>query len=596
MLVEITVKTSNNSQKRVYDKKQVCPFCHTPQSKLPRHMYSKHPEERDVAHHMAATDQQTRTLLMTKMRNLGNHLHNKKVLADKKGELFVVYRPSQSASLHPYNYVPCSTCLGWYRKRELWKHKTKCVLNPDKEQKKNHVKESRALLADGKTPRLAEVFSGMREDNITFTVRGESTLARYADFLLQRTAHYHTKLGYVRNSLRELGRLTLTYRELNSSSASIKDMLDPRNFQKLITATQNVAGYNENSVQFKKPSLALRIGHSLKKCAMILKASALEDQDRVSVQQINDFIALYDLRWSVNVSANAHRTLDECKRNAIKLVPLSTDVKIMSDYLKRQIHHFSHQLETVKERTAYHELQKALLCLIIMFNRRRAGEASRIQLEDYFRAEESQLEFSELGLSSLEQALCQSFSRIEIVGKRGRTVPVLLTQSMKQALDLLVNARPAMKLERDNKFLFANVSPGSLTHVRGTDVVRQFSAQSGVERPEAMRSTSLRKQIATMTQIVNLKDNELDILASFMGHDVRVHREYYRIPQEAAQVAKVTKLLLSLEAGQIQEHAGKSLADIDVNLEEDLACKFYAKIDIETWHTNRRFYSKACDE
>jgi hypothetical protein len=34
----------------------------------------------------------------------------------------------------------------------------------------------------------------------------------------------------------------------------------------------------------------------------------------------------------------------------------------------------------------------------------------------------------------------------------------------------------------------------------------------------------MRKHIDTMSQVINLKGNELDILANFMGHDVRIHK------------------------------------------------------------------------
>ena len=33
-----------------------------------------------------------------------------------------------------------------------------------------------------------------------------------------------------------------------------------------------------------------------------------------------------------------------------------------------------------------------------------------------------------------------------------------------------------------------------------------------------------------MSQILNLNENELDVLARFMGHDIKVHRKYYRLP------------------------------------------------------------------
>ncbi|XP_064647457.1 uncharacterized protein LOC135500139 [Lineus longissimus] len=62
----------------------------------------------------------------------------------------------------------------------------------------------------------------------------------------------------------------------------------------------------------------------------------------------------------------------------------------------------------------------------------------------------------------------------------------------------------------------------------------------------------------------------MDIVAKFLGHDIRIHREFYRLPDETLQVAKVSKLLLAMENGTFLKCKGKNLEDIDVNLDEDI--------------------------
>lgn len=91
------------------------------------------------------------------------------------------------------------------------------------------------------------------------------------------------------------------------------------------------------------------------------------------------------------------------------------------------------------------------------------------------------------------------------------------------------------------------------------------------KQPELLRSTQLRKHIAAMSQVMALQDNELDVLANFLGHDVRVHREYYRLPDATIQVAKVSKLLIALEGGSGdpgQVLQGKSLEQLDLQENE----------------------------
>ena len=139
---------------------------------------------------------------------------------------------------------------------------------------------------------------------------------------------------------------------------------------------------------------------------------------------------------------------------------------------------------------------------------------------------------------------------------------------MKRWVDLLVKYRKQVGIDERNKYVFARGSCGSLNHIRGSDCLRAFSEDCGATEPRLLRSTKLRKQIATLSQVLNLKDNEIDLLANFLGHDIRVHREFYRLPEHTLQVAKVSKLLFSLENGQFKEQCGRTMSEIDVHIDE----------------------------
>ena len=82
--------------------------------------------------------------------------------------------------------------------------------------------------------------------------------------------------------------------------------------------------------------------------------------------------------------------------------------------------------------------------------------------------------------------------------------------------------------------------------------------------PDAIQSVKLRKYVATVSQILNLEENELDWLARHLGHDIRVHREYYRLQESTLELAKVSKLLMAVDEGKAGNFAGKSLSEIDL--------------------------------
>jgi len=96
-------------------------------------------------------------------------------------------------------------------------------------------------------------------------------------------------------------------------------------------------------------------------------------------------------------------------------------------------------------------------------------------------------------------------------------------------------------------------------------VLRIFSGDCGAKNPELLTSTRLGKQIVSLAQVVSLKENELDSLATFMGHDLRVHTQFYRLPLDVMQITRISKLFLAAEKGKIAEFAGKHLSFITVS-------------------------------
>ena len=114
--------------------------------------------------------------------------------------------------------------------------------------------------------------------------------------------------------------------------------------------------------------------------------------------------------------------------------------------------------------------------------------------------------------------------------------------------------------------MFARIGASNSCY-RGSDCLRRFSKECGASNAESLTSTKLRKHIATMSQVLSLRSDELDLLAGFMGHDIRVHRDFYRLPSSTLQVAKISKLLLAVESGKITSLMGKNLDDIKVDVE-----------------------------
>ncbi|XP_050519515.1 uncharacterized protein LOC126893411 [Diabrotica virgifera virgifera] len=70
-----------------------------------------------------------------------------------------------------------------------------------------------------------------------------------------------------------------------------------------------------------------------------------------------------------------------------------------------------------------------------------------------------------------------------------------------------------------------------------------------------------------------MSENQYDWLARHLGHDIKVHRDFYRMHESAIELTKVSRLLIAVDKGEVNKFAGKSIDEIEIKdlptLEED---------------------------
>ena len=217
-----------------------------------------------------------------------------------------------------------------------------------------------------------------------------------------------------------------------------------------------------------------------------------------------------EITWNRRVTHHAQRTLEHHRRNKPCLLPVTDDIVKLSAHLQSQAENATRTLSSTSPltplgREAWASLNETVLSQCIIFNRRRQGEVSKMKMLDYEKHLKTHEQENFLSaLSPLEKELCKKLTRVEVEGKRGRCVPVLLTNEMKRSIDLLLATRRAFGIPEENIFLFPKHSYGSLRHLRGCDCLRGEAEACGAKHPEFLRSTKLRKQMATIAQVVKL--------------------------------------------------------------------------------------------
>lgn len=562
--VESIQSTSISSSR---DKKNYCFVCGKPQSKIARHLKVHEKTNAEVAQALAQPKaSKLRKKILGQLRNKGNSTHNKEVYKSGSGLLKIKRKPKLKYNIN--QYVHCMFCQGLYLRNHLWRHARKCKSKPrttDETGPKRVL--SLALMVDsGLCQQISQgvfkLLTVMKDDEVSAAVRSDFYILQLAQSFFNKHGQDPSKHEYIRQKIREVGRLLLILRN-EFSIYNIEDAVRPSNFHVLVQAVKRVSGFDEDSHSYKTPSLALKLGHSLHKISDLICCTALVSGNDELKKSCQAFKTLYLSKWSELVSHTALTTLSDKRFNKPSTLPFTEDVQHLHQHLEKVANLASDTLKSDPSPQAYRELCRTTLAKIILFNRRRGGEVSKMQLSSFLERDTTPLHKDvAVGLTEFERQLCAHFSRVEIKGKRGRKVAVLLSPDMVEAIIQLISRRRECGVPDKNTFLFAR--PNCLTPYRGQDCLRVYANDSGAQNPELLRSTQLRKHVATLSQVLNLRNHELDQVADFLGHDIRVHREYYRLPEATTQLAKISKLLLAMERGTLANLQGKTLEEIEI--------------------------------
>ncbi|XP_026035994.1 uncharacterized protein LOC113029369 isoform X4 [Astatotilapia calliptera] len=564
-----TVDISQNesptkSTKLIKSTVNFCFVCGKPQTKFARHLETHVNENAEVAQVLQLPkSSKDRKVHLERLRNLGNFKHNSAVKTTGSGCL-KVKRISKKSSSSAETYEYCLYCKGMISRKEVSRHMKRCALRPEnnaEEKLKDRVfgiASTQSTMSQPISSELYSVLGKMHKDDVSSAIRNDHYIMQLAQSLFNKHGSDRSKHEYIRQKVRELGRLLVTLRH-TTRIHNMEEAIKPANFFILTNAVKRVSGFDTETSTFKAPSLALKLGHSLRKISDIIMCRALMEEDQEAIDSIRRFHTLHETKWSELVSHSALSNLSEAKYNKVDSLPLTRDVQKLQLYLGQQVESAREKLGDNPTAGTYAALAKVILCQVILFNRRREGEVARMTVKNFEDRDMSKLNDDiSSGLTEVEKRLCQQFARVELKGKKGRKVAVILTSDMTNNLSLLVSKRKECGVSENNMYLFA--IPCSDGHYRGQ--FGQFADACGAEHPQNLRSTNLRKQIATISQVMNLKDNELDQLADFLGHDIRVHREYYRLPQSTIQLAKISKLLMAMEKGTVKDIQGKTLDEI----------------------------------
>lgn len=559
-----------------------CFFCETHVINFARHITRNHNSETEVQRIMSLPPgNKERQKLLADLRKRGNYLFST-----------IEEKAVKHSKVH-IQVLPCDNCLGFYSIKYLWRHRRRCL---NIIERRNHRAAGQNVLLKNLRvdKQLKEtVFPRMRSDNISLTAKTDSLICAFGARYIKIHREKHFILVASRK-MREMAKLLIELRKLDSSINQLFDALKPKYFDLLIRAVKTVAKYNIEKDCYKSPTYALNAGTMLKQCCDIAIYFALKKADVSNTidsaeaeAEIKSLLLLIEGNWRFEISSQAASDLNLNKWNKVTIVPLASDLRLLKAHLIEKANSAITALE--KEGTSqesYKVLLETVFCRVILLNRRRPGEVQRILKHTYESSsnnDDTYEEFSSV-ISLSEKVLLKHFKRLVIRGKRGRGVPVFFSKDVQHHIKVLLKFREKF-VPKANTFLFGNIKTNE--PVCGYKIIKKYAESCGAKNPTALSCTRLRKHLATLSQIFAMSDSDVERLATFMGHTLDVHRSSYRLPDDVYQTAKLSKLLLLMEKGEAEKYTGKTLDEIDINLEDNLMDDVYEHDGVEDMVINQ---------
>lgn len=94
--------------------------------------------------------------------------------------------------------------------------------------------------------------------------------------------------------------------------------------------------------------------------------------------------------------------------------------------------------------------------------------------------------------------------------------------------------------------------------------MREYSSACGARVPYSLRSTQLRKHIATQCEIFDISESQTSLLADHMGHDVAIHKKHYKQSCLNKKILQLSKLLKKASDNDLEDNEKDEAKDYHV--------------------------------
>ncbi|KAM0725806.1 hypothetical protein ACS0PU_008532 [Formica fusca] len=544
------------------NKKHFCMYCNTFQSKIARHLERVHANELEVQKfkHMPKRNAERKKILETIGRR-GNFYFNIDC-ARNDGELLVERRSKKEHNRIPSDYVVYPKCKAFILKLTSRHHYQRCIKEIIK------TKDNRSISVLGRqiigrihneasNALRLRVFPLLREDDVMRGLRYDELIIAFGNQQCEKYKTSEHNDTMIRQKMRRLGRLLQVLKCKNSDITDFASIYFPRYSNTCIETINTLAGLSLCGKFYKTPSLASGLGGLIKEIGKLLINRCIRKEDEERKLRAEDFLKVFTEDFATRITKTISETMSRNIRRKKITLPSKADIIKLHNFLKQERETAYNSLKENFSYDAWLSLTKATLTSIQVFNRRRAGEIQRTLIEDYKAYQGINYETHDMykALSTRAKEIAKKYVRFTLRGKLGRTVPVLLTEELRDCIEMILKYRKAAKVSSKNPYLFGlpSLKKDKHRYLLACDLLRQYAIESSAENPETIRATELRKHIATICVHYNLSENEISTLANFIGHADKIHLSHYRQPVIEKEILEISQYLEAAQGADMNE-------------------------------------------
>lgn len=501
--------------------------------------------------------------IFEQLRKEGMLLKNREVFADDTVTNKVKYLRKERGNVTS-EVVMCSSCKGFYSKRTIAIHKSRCpggmencsipitVLMSSISYKDESFDSEEEKLFD------EMILSHFRNDEVGRICQTDNVMKIYGlskfPRVLTRTIKQQSIREKLMGDMRRLASLFVCTKQKaflrGVSIASCDQMLHIQHMRYIQDALIELTLKEDGSL---KAGLCSIIGYVLKNVCKVLNGYYLSKDDHNKAMQFDKFLSVLSLHWDrwFGEAEYDNKMVRQSKLRKPKRLPKESDILRIRKYTINEINRMVSDKYKFTSSRDFVTLRDLLVCRLTLFNARRGGEPSRLLLREWNDAENNEWIGENVSAESiLDPEERRAFKNVKIAYQAGKNlmhmVPLLIPKDCLDGIRII--ADPIVRLDagivKSNPFLFATLK-SSINHVKGWLAVKTVSDLAGVSNN--ITATAMRHRASTIYASLEVPENERLAFYAHMGHSEEINKNVYQAPMAVMEVTKIGKFFHALD-------------------------------------------------